>query len=53
MNAEVRVVGLAARESGEFVGRVGLDEVDEDMPFTGVDTGWRLPRPSATDVPGQ
>ncbi|WP_328771178.1 GNAT family N-acetyltransferase [Streptomyces sp. NBC_00286] len=35
---------LEARETGEFIGRVGLDEVDEDMPFTGVDIGWRLMR---------
>ncbi|MFC9328726.1 GNAT family N-acetyltransferase [Kitasatospora sp. NPDC057015] len=35
---------LEARETGDFVGRVGLDEVDEDMPFAGVDVGWRLKR---------
>lgn len=35
---------LEARESGEFIGRVGLDEVDDDMPFAGVDIGWRLAR---------
>ncbi|MFF5922737.1 GNAT family N-acetyltransferase [Streptomyces flavochromogenes] len=35
---------LEARETGEFIGRVGLDEVDEDMPFAGVDIGWRLMR---------
>ncbi|MDJ0385821.1 GNAT family N-acetyltransferase [Streptomyces sp. G-G2] len=35
---------LEVRETGEFVGRAGLDEVDEDMPFPGVDIGWRLTR---------
>ncbi|WP_434094644.1 hypothetical protein [Streptomyces hyaluromycini] len=25
---------LEARETGEFIGRAGLDEVGEDMPFT-------------------
>ncbi|GAA4566629.1 hypothetical protein GCM10023193_43710 [Planotetraspora kaengkrachanensis] len=35
---------LEERETREFVGRVGLDEVGEDMPFEGVDIGWRLVR---------
>ncbi|MFF4851264.1 GNAT family N-acetyltransferase [Streptomyces sp. NPDC001194] len=35
---------LESRESGEFLGRAGLDVVDEGMPFTGVDVGWRLAR---------
>ncbi|MFK0255122.1 GNAT family N-acetyltransferase [Streptomyces sp. NPDC090445] len=35
---------LEARETGAFIGRAGLDEVDGDMPFTGVDIGWRLTR---------
>ncbi|NGO15310.1 GNAT family N-acetyltransferase [Streptomyces sp. HC44] len=39
---------LEARETGEFIGRAGLDDVDEDMPFAGadagVDIGWRLTR---------
>ncbi|MCX4821362.1 GNAT family N-acetyltransferase [Streptomyces sp. NBC_01142] len=35
---------VEALESGEFIGRAGLDEVDETMPFTGVDVGWRLTR---------
>lgn len=35
---------LEARETGEFIGRVGLDEVGEAMPFAGVDIGWRLVR---------
>ncbi|MFF4364629.1 GNAT family N-acetyltransferase [Streptomyces sp. NPDC001594] len=39
---------LEARETGEFIGRADLDEVDEDMPFAGVDIGWRLTR-SADD----
>lgn len=30
---------LEVRETGEFIGRVGLDEVGEDMPFAGVDIG--------------
>lgn len=35
---------LETRETGEFIGRAGLDEVGEDMPFAGVDIGWRLMR---------
>ncbi|MFD4601884.1 GNAT family N-acetyltransferase [Streptomyces sp. NPDC058464] len=35
---------LEARETGEFIGRAGLDEVGKDMPFAGVDIGWRLMR---------
>ncbi|MER5532553.1 GNAT family N-acetyltransferase [Streptomyces mirabilis] len=35
---------LETRETGEFIGRAGLDEVGEDMPFAGVDVGWRLMR---------
>ena len=35
---------IEARRTGEFLGRAGLDEVDGDMPFTGVDVGWRLAR---------
>jgi RimJ/RimL family protein N-acetyltransferase len=30
--------------SGEFIGFAGLDAVDEGMPFTGVEAGWRLAR---------
>ncbi len=30
--------------TGEFIGFTGLDQVDEDMPFTGVEIGWRLAR---------
>ncbi|CAL9662749.1 GNAT family N-acetyltransferase [Streptomyces sp. NPDC059409] len=32
--------------TGEFVGFAGLDPVDEGMPFTGVEAGWRLARPA-------
>lgn len=35
---------LEVRETGRFVGRAGLDVVGADMPFTGVDVGWRLTR---------
>jgi RimJ/RimL family protein N-acetyltransferase len=38
--------------TGEFVGFTGLDQVDEDMPFTGVEIGWRMAaRPGATGTP--
>ncbi|CAM5492468.1 GNAT family N-acetyltransferase [Streptomyces narbonensis] len=37
---------LESRETGEFLGRAGLDVVDESMPFAGVDIGWRLARPA-------
>lgn len=30
--------------TGEFIGFAGLDEVDDDVPFTGVEIGWRLTR---------
>jgi RimJ/RimL family protein N-acetyltransferase len=32
--------------SGEFIGFTGLGTVDEEMPFTGVELGWRLARPA-------
>ncbi|TXS52289.1 GNAT family N-acetyltransferase [Streptomyces sp. t39] len=32
--------------TGEFIGFAGLDDVDEDTPFTGVEIGWRLARPA-------
>jgi RimJ/RimL family protein N-acetyltransferase len=35
---------VEVRESGRFVGFAGLDDVDEEMPFTGVEIGWRLAR---------
>ncbi|PIM67023.1 GNAT family N-acetyltransferase [Streptomyces sp. JV178] len=30
--------------TGEFIGFTGLDPVEDDMPFTGVEAGWRLTR---------
>jgi RimJ/RimL family protein N-acetyltransferase len=46
--------GLAARgwgwwavevtATGAFIGMTGLDPVDEDVPFDGVEIGWRLAR---------
>ncbi|MEH0631120.1 GNAT family N-acetyltransferase [Streptomyces stelliscabiei] len=33
---------VEVRATGEFVGFAGLDPVDEDMPFSGVEAGWRL-----------
>ncbi|WP_035803439.1 GNAT family N-acetyltransferase [Kitasatospora mediocidica] len=35
---------VEAIASGEFVGFAGLDLVDEEMPFGGVEVGWRLAR---------
>lgn len=35
---------LELRETGEFLGRAGLDQVGAAMPFTAVDVGWRLKR---------
>jgi RimJ/RimL family protein N-acetyltransferase len=35
---------LEVRSSGEFIGFTGLDIVDEEMPVTGVEIGWRLAR---------
>ena len=37
---------LEVRASGEFIGFTGLDTVDEEMPFTGIELGWRLARPA-------
>jgi RimJ/RimL family protein N-acetyltransferase len=37
---------LEVRASGEFIGFTGLHTVDEEMPFTGVELGWRLARPA-------
>lgn len=31
-------------ETGELAGFAGLGPVDEEMPFTGVEVGWRLAR---------
>jgi RimJ/RimL family protein N-acetyltransferase len=35
---------LAERENGRLVGMAGLDVVDPETPFTGVEIGWRLAR---------
>ncbi|MER6982189.1 GNAT family N-acetyltransferase [Streptomyces carpinensis] len=35
---------VEVRTTGEFIGFTGLDPVDEGMPFTGVECGWRLAR---------
>ncbi|WP_431950251.1 GNAT family N-acetyltransferase [Actinacidiphila sp. bgisy167] len=32
------------KASGEFAGFAGLDRVDDGLPFTGVEIGWRLAR---------
>lgn len=37
---------VEVRATGEFVGFAGLDDVDDEMPFTGVEIGWRLARPA-------
>ena len=37
---------LEVRASGEFIGCTGLRTLDEGMPFTGVELGWRLARPA-------
>ncbi|GAA2749743.1 GNAT family N-acetyltransferase [Kitasatospora cinereorecta] len=37
---------VEAAATGEFLGFAGLDPVDEEMPFTGVEIGWRLARPA-------
>jgi RimJ/RimL family protein N-acetyltransferase len=35
---------VEVRTTGEFIGFAGLDQVDDGMPFTGVEIGWRLAR---------
>jgi RimJ/RimL family protein N-acetyltransferase len=35
---------VEVRDSGRFIGFAGLDDTDEEMPFTGVEIGWRLTR---------
>lgn len=35
---------VEVRGSGEFAGFAGLDRVDDGLPFTGVEIGWRLAR---------
>ena len=37
---------LEVSASGEFIGFTGLRALDEEMPFTGVELGWRLARPA-------
>lgn len=37
---------LEVRATGEFIGFAGLDPVEQAMPFTGVEIGWRLARPA-------
>ncbi|MFF5175753.1 GNAT family N-acetyltransferase [Micromonospora sp. NPDC000089] len=32
------------RDTGAFIGFTGLDDVDEEVPVTGVEVGWRLAR---------
>ncbi|KAK1180490.1 GNAT family N-acetyltransferase [Streptomyces sp. NBS 14/10] len=36
---------VEVKATGAFIGFTGLDPVDEDTPFTGVEVGWRLARP--------
>jgi RimJ/RimL family protein N-acetyltransferase len=35
---------VQVRASGEFIGFTGLDILDDDMPVSGVELGWRLAR---------
>lgn len=35
---------MEVRASGDFIGFTGLDIVEEEMPVTGVEIGWRLAR---------
>ncbi|MEU5302610.1 GNAT family N-acetyltransferase [Streptomyces noursei] len=35
---------VEVRATGEFIGFAGLDRVDDGLPFTGVEIGWRLAR---------
>ncbi|MEV5985307.1 GNAT family N-acetyltransferase [Streptomyces sp. NPDC052051] len=35
---------VEVRADGGFIGFAGLDRVDDGMPFTGVEIGWRLAR---------
>src|SRR6476661_2067672 len=37
---------LEVRGTGEFIGFTGLDTVDAEMPFSGIELGWRLARPA-------
>jgi RimJ/RimL family protein N-acetyltransferase len=35
---------VEVRESGQFIGFTGLQLLDDEMPVTGVEAGWRLAR---------
>ncbi|MFF3087264.1 GNAT family N-acetyltransferase [Streptomyces nojiriensis] len=35
---------VEVRATGEFIGFAGMDHVDDGLPFTGVEIGWRLAR---------
>jgi RimJ/RimL family protein N-acetyltransferase len=35
---------LEAHDAGRFIGFAGLDPVDDGLPFTGIEIGWRLIR---------
>ena len=35
---------VEVQATGELVGFAGFDEVDEEMPFEGIEIGWRLAR---------
>ncbi|MFJ6754488.1 GNAT family N-acetyltransferase [Streptomyces sp. NPDC091273] len=35
---------VEVQATGEFIGFAGLDQVDDGLPFTGVEIGWRLAR---------
>ncbi|MEU9086063.1 GNAT family N-acetyltransferase [Streptomyces sp. NPDC048357] len=37
-------LAVEVRATGEFIGFAGLDRVDDGMPFSGVEIGWRLAR---------
>ncbi|MER6302775.1 GNAT family N-acetyltransferase [Kitasatospora sp. NPDC001539] len=37
-------LAVEVRESGEFIGFAGLDDVEEQAPVSGVEIGWRLAR---------
>jgi len=35
---------VEVRDTGAFIGFTGLDPLDDDLPFGGVEAGWRLAR---------
>jgi RimJ/RimL family protein N-acetyltransferase len=37
---------LEVAATGEFIGFTGLDPVEDGVPFTGIEAGWRLARPA-------